>query len=150
TALIWDVRHLASPAPLKAALTEQEAGELWKVLAAADARSAFEAIQKLGAAPEQACKMLARSMKPAGQGEKARNTQLIADLDSNQLPVGQKATQALERLGEAAEVPLQEALKDKPGLEVRKRVERILDKLTTGKPPSAAIVQALRGMEVLE
>lgn len=150
TALVWDLRHLTRPVPEKTALTEQDARDLWKDLADPSARKAFEAIQKLSAAPEQANPLLAQTIKAAEPVEKDRIAQMITDLDSNQFQLRQKATQDLERLAELAEPALQDTLKSKPSLEVRKRIERILDKLVTGKPPSQQVLQALRGVEVLE
>lgn len=54
---------------------------------------------------------------------------LIADLDSNEFEVRQRAEEELAKQGRVAIQVLEKALGEKPPLEVSKRVERILDQL---------------------
>jgi hypothetical protein len=49
----------------------------------------------------------------------------IADLDSNQFAVREKATQELKKLGESAQPALRHALDNQPKAEARKRLERL-------------------------
>jgi hypothetical protein len=74
---------------------------------------------------------------------------LVADLDSDTFATRVKASKELEALGEAAAGALRRALKDKPSLEVHKRIEALLKRL---RPPVTAgeTLRALRAVAVLE
>jgi hypothetical protein len=77
--------------------------------------------------------------------------QLLADLDSDQFAVRQKASQELELLGDRAEGPLRGVLDSNPSLELRKRVETLLDKLKSPHPFwSGERLRLWRAMQVLE
>lgn len=58
----------------------------------------------------------------------ARINQLVEQLNSDQFPVREKATQELEQIGPPAEGVLQKVLENKPALETKRRVEQLLDK----------------------
>ena len=60
------------------------------------------------------------------------------------------AADALERLGEDAESSLRRALADKPSLESRRRVERLLERLVIAPVNDPARLRELRAVEVLE
>src|SRR5262249_56199696 len=72
--------------------------------------------------------------------------QMVADLDAEDFAAREKAVEELEKLGEPAELALRKALKDRPSIEVKRRIEQLLEKLRL--PPER--LQALRGLEVLE
>jgi hypothetical protein len=92
---------------------------------------------------------LKKQLRATDGVEVARLAQLVADLDSNAFTVRQRATRELQRLGELAEPALRQALEKQPALEVRQRVERLLDRLDTGPLPPEQL-RALRAIEVLE
>src|SRR5262249_25187500 len=73
----------------------------------------------------------------------------IADLDSEQYEVREKATLRLLKLGRVAEAAVRKALEDPPSLEVRRRLERILVPLDDPLP-SGDVLRALRAVAVLE
>src|SRR5262249_19031912 len=75
---------------------------------------------------------------------------LIADLDANQFAVRQKATEALEKIGRPAAAALRATLAGQPSLEVRRRVERLLDKLGGPAVPSPDEMRIQRAVEALE
>jgi HEAT repeat protein len=58
-----------------------------------------------------------------------RIARLIADLDSNDFATRQQATEELQRLAEESLPALEKALGAKPSLEVRQRIESILEKM---------------------
>jgi hypothetical protein len=139
TILIWDV--FAAPAAAPADLAP-----LWDDLGR-EAPIAFSAIGKLLAANDRAVAQIARHLRPAPALDNKRIAALIADLDSDQFAVREKAVAELAKLGEAADTALQNTLKGSPTLEVRRRAEALSAKIAQ---PSGDRVQALRAMEVLE
>jgi hypothetical protein len=74
---------------------------------------------------------------------------LIADLDSKNFAARQKATAALEKLGELVVLPLRAALEKRPALEAAQRIEKILD-LVAGQPLPPEKLPDLRAVEALE
>jgi RNA polymerase sigma factor (sigma-70 family) len=149
TALLWDVYGpLRRQRSRTANLTTQELESLWTDLAATDAVKAYEALCVLVQAPDQALPFLKQRVRPVRGGDAERVAGLIRDLDSPRFTVRQEATRALEKLGEAAEPALRKVPGERSSLEVRQRVERILDKL---KPASSPVqCRNLRALEVLE
>src|SRR5262249_22632415 len=74
---------------------------------------------------------------------------LLADLESDQFPVRNRASRELEALAELAEPELRAALAGKPSLELRGRLQKLLETLEQ-RTPSGAQLHALRALEVLE
>jgi hypothetical protein len=72
---------------------------------------------------------------------------LLADLESDDFAVREKAAEELEKLGAAAEPALRKALKGQLSAESQRQTERLLEKLAD-LPPER--LQALRALEVLE
>src|SRR5262249_54350371 len=72
---------------------------------------------------------------------------LIADLDHKVFEQRQKASDELEKLGEAVEPALKKALDGKPALEVRQRIDSLLEKI---KGSQAERRQETRAVDVLE
>jgi hypothetical protein len=74
---------------------------------------------------------------------------MLGQLDSKRFAVREKATQQLEQLGERASPALRKALAAGPALEVRQRIEQLLEKLS--KPvASTDLLRGLRAIEILE
>jgi hypothetical protein len=150
TALTWDLTHLTrSQAAPAAELPARAVDALWTDLAGKDATQAFDAIRKLSASPDQAVALLKDRLRPATPADPKRLSRLVADLDSERFAVRRQAQSELEELGELAESALRKALVGDPSLEVRHRVERLLDNLT-GQVPPAGRLRELRGVELLE
>jgi hypothetical protein len=78
-----------------------------------------------------------------------RLRRLIADLDSDTFAVRDKATKELAKIGEGAAPALRAALKDKPSLETRKRLEELIQRIER-KTLSAYELRILRAIDVLE
>jgi hypothetical protein len=108
----------------KAELTPADLASLWNALAA-DARRADEAVRRLAAAPKQSVPFLQARLHPVAVLEPKRIDRLLADLDSEQFEVREKATQELQQLGERVEERLKQVLKERPALEVRRRIEEL-------------------------
>jgi WD40 repeat protein len=151
TALVWDLTGVAGRKP--AALAAADLDRLWADLADADASRAYRAVQALAAAPAHAGPFLKGHLRPAGPPiTAARLAQLVEDLDSKRFVVRARADAELEQLGEPAEPVLQKALAGKVSLEKRRRLERLLAKLS--RPWERVLpleqLRLLRAVEALE
>jgi hypothetical protein len=149
TALVWDLGQLQSveltrETPLAAADVEA----LWADLAKPDPAVAFAATRKLLTDRAQAVEMLRSRLKPVPKADEAQVDRLVADLGAG-LAARRKAAEALERLGELGVPHLRKALDGSPSLDLRQRVERLLEKATVQKPQGDAL-RELRAVEVLE
>jgi RNA polymerase sigma factor (sigma-70 family) len=131
TVLVWD---LAPPGwerePLERA---------WEDLGDADPARAYRAVWRLAAAGDAAVALLGKHVRPAPAKDAGRIRRLIADLDSDQFDAREAASQALARLGPAAEPALRRTLAEGPSPEVRSRVLALLVKLgrRAGQPSTA-------------
>jgi hypothetical protein len=123
---------------------------LWSDLIGTDATRAYRAVWQLAAAPERALPVLRDNVRPARPPvDPAVIDRLIADLDSNSFSVRQKASEELEQLGRQTEPALRKVLGSRQSLELTKRVERLLNRLSErGLAPEA--VRITRAVEALE
>jgi RNA polymerase sigma factor (sigma-70 family) len=149
TVLVWDASGLPAGART-GRLSAEQVQALWANLASNDASKAFESIGLLTASPEQAIPLLKSKLRPAPTATDRQDVaRLIADLDSAKFAAREKAMEQLRQLGERAEPALTEYLKNKPGLEVRKRIEDLLERVR-----SLSIfperLRELRAIEALE
>jgi len=125
---------IEADAPRQPPATEKEIAALWADLAATDATTAMHAYNHLLAAPAQTVPFLVKTVKlqPAdpGAAEGQRLAALVADLASEEFATRERASRDLAKAGEAAEGALYDALATKPPLEVRKRVDSLLDRIS--------------------
>jgi RNA polymerase sigma factor (sigma-70 family) len=151
TILIWDTAGVASKT--KPAAVERTAAELetlWAGLKDEDSGKTHQAMIGWQASPAQAPAWFAAHLQATAPVPAKRLQQLLADLESDQFAVREKAAQALTELGELAEPELRKLLDSKPALETRQRVEKVLEKTATPQALSADALRALRAVEVLE
>jgi hypothetical protein len=128
TILLWDVTGRQQDGKLRpAVLTPRRLDTCWTALANEDAAKAYDAVWKLVAAPEQAAPFLGKHLTPALRADEKLVARLIADLDSDDFAVRQKATGDLIKLADAIIPALRGALQGKPSLEKRRRVQQLLD-----------------------
>jgi hypothetical protein len=151
TVLLWDLTGKQSLGKLANTLTAQDRASLWSELESSDARTGHQALIRLVAAPADAVTIVARELKPVPHQpitDREIDT-LIADLDADPFETREKASRALELVGKRAEAALRKALANKPSPEKRRRLQELLDALN-GTTPSAALIRALRSVELLE
>jgi WD40 repeat protein len=149
TVLLWDLTGNSSGAyPKKLAAKELE--ELWSALAL-DTPRAYQAGQRLTAAPADSVPLLQKQLRPvAGKTIDPKQVEkLIAQLDDGSFAVRDRANRDLQQLGKAAQAALLRALKGNPTPEVRRRVELLLSKLEETAVP-ADLLRPLRALEILE
>jgi RNA polymerase sigma factor (sigma-70 family) len=151
TALVWDLTGRRMHAGPVKPPTRAELDAAWASLAGDDAPKAYAAIRTLTAAPEQALPYLAERLRAAAAADPELLARLIADLDSDQAAVRDKATAELEKLGETAVAAVHKALAGKPSAEARRRLEAIQAKLSEEpRELSGDLLRTVRVLEALE
>src|SRR5262249_2615513 len=87
---------------------------------------------------------------PAGPvADPARIARLIADLDDDDFEVRERANELLRQMNALAEPAMRKALEKTASAEVRRRLERLLERLE-GAPVPAEDLLGVRGVGVLE
>jgi hypothetical protein len=122
----------------------------WADLTSTDPIQALAALRALAGQPESAVHLLKNRLKPV-RADRARIDRWIADLDSPHFAARIRASEELELVVDLAAPQLRKALENQPSLELRRRLERVLEVL----PPEgdAALphrVQAARAIALLE
>jgi hypothetical protein len=145
--LIWELfakRGEARP------LTAEQLRRLWKDLEREDAARAYAALRRLIESPASVAFLRDRLLSlpslrtPAGR--------LIGDLDSRRFAVRERAARELEKLGRLGEPALRRALARQPSLEVRRRVETIVETINKqeSRTVPAPLLGPFRALEALE
>jgi RNA polymerase sigma factor (sigma-70 family) len=153
--LVWDVTGgITAEQKGVAHLTEQELGRLWDELGdTKDAARAYQAMSRLLRDPAATMRLFREQLHPVPAAEMTQVRQWIADLDSPEFAVREKAMRELERRVEAVEGALRKVLEGRTSLEVRQRVKLLLDKRDlTGmdKRELTILLRSLRAVEILE
>lgn len=130
-------------------LDPAEVEGLWRELAGEEFPNAYQALGTLAADPKRTVSFLKEHLKPVTPADARQVERLIADLDSDQFAVRQRASQELDQLGDLAESYLRKALEGKPTLEVRRRADDLLRKIEE-QPPSGEVARVLRALSLLE
>jgi WD40 repeat protein len=151
TLLTWDVtdRKPGDRSPA-ARLGPQKLEALWDTLAGADGPPAYDALWTLVGAPAESGPFLTRQLQWFVGADAERIARLIADLDDDRYAVREQATADLERVVKVAEPALRKALDNRPSLEVRRRIEKILERLQRGLTWPQERLRLLRTVEILE
>ncbi|MGH7226177.1 MAG: WD40 repeat domain-containing protein, partial [Gemmataceae bacterium] len=121
-------------------------------LTSTDAAAAQRTIRTLVAGSEDSIPFIRKHLRPTISPVDVRAiAHFVADLDSDQFATREKATEQLEKLGELAEPALRDALRGKPPLETRQRIDRLLENLAAQRDnPSPERLRMLRVLEALE
>lgn len=127
-------------------LSRKELDALWTELGQSDSCRGYQATCKLVARPEQAVALFKQHCKPAIAADAANVARLVRNLDNVQFDVRDKAAKELARLGEQAEPTLRQVLKKPCSLEVRRRLERLLDQVEQG-PTTLSLRRAMAVLE---
>jgi RNA polymerase sigma factor (sigma-70 family) len=150
TVLIWDLPLALGCAGTRTVGSgEKEVTAWWADLAGADAARAQAAIWRLARSPGASVPFLRRHLKPVAEAEVKEIRRLVTDLDAGAFAVRERAFRQLKALGPAAEAALREALEKKVSLEMRRRVEQLLDGLRN-RPMAGEPLRTVRALAVLE
>jgi hypothetical protein len=102
----------------------------WEALLGNDAATAYKAIWAMVADPARSVPFLGKRLQPVPHPEAGRIEKLLAGLDSKRFGDREKAMLQLEKMGAMAKAALEKALTAGPSLEKRRRLEKLLDKLS--------------------
>jgi RNA polymerase sigma factor (sigma-70 family) len=138
----WDVRP-----PRDAA--RGTLAEAWEALANSDAKKGFQAQGRFLAEPDKAVEWMATQLTPVERPAPARVRAWIADLDSDDFAVRERATAELKEHGAVAAAALREVVAKAPSAEARRRAAGLLREVESGALPPRQL-RALRAVEVLE
>ncbi len=130
-------------------LKAEEVEKLWAELAESNGAVRASQAGRALAAAKQTVPFLKGQLRSVPTADPKTTARWITDLDSAEFEVRERATKELEKLGESATTALQRALDDKPPLEVRQRVEALLNELQQ-VPVSPEQRQRLRAVRILE
>jgi WD40 repeat protein len=129
TLLIWDRAVIGQARqPWKAAFPTRQPEDWLADLTADDAVKAYKALWTMASMPDPSVALLTKRLRPVPQPDERKIKQWIAELDSPRFEVREKAAAELEKLTELAGPALEEALANRPALEVRQRLEQLLEK----------------------
>jgi len=149
TILLWDITGRSEEGPRKpATLMTSQLESLWSDLVSDDAVKAYRNMWQICSYAKQALPLFKNKMRLLVPADRQRVTTLLGELNHDQVPVREKATQMLEKLGILVEPALQGALQKQPGLETRRRLEKLLKKLED--VPTGDSLHAYRLVEALE
>jgi WD40 repeat protein len=142
TVLAWDIRppRVAVSVPLEKA---------WNNLAAKDAGVSFKSEGRFLAAPAEAVKFFGKKITPVAALDPKRIQRLLADLGSDQFAIRDAASKVLRGLDEQATPYLEKTLKSAEPLEVRLRVQKILEQ-KQGAAITSEQLRQIRAVMVLE
>jgi WD40 repeat protein len=143
TILLWDLTgqpQLGNRKP--APLSVDQLDDLWSDLAG-EASKADKAIWALVFSPQQSLPFLKKRLQPVAPADALVIAKYVGLLDDTNFAVRQKAAKALDDLGEAAEPALRKTLDGKITLEVRQRIEQILEKRNRDALRNLRTIEAL-------
>jgi RNA polymerase sigma factor (sigma-70 family) len=149
TVLIWDVAGVSRrPAP-RVKLGPADLESLWADLSGPDAVRTYRAMHALAAEPHQAVPLVKERVSPAPAVDPRVLAGYLADLNSDEFRVREKAEAELAKLGDRAEAALRSALQKGMSLEAQHRLRRLLEQWD-GPVTDPGRRRELRAVEVLE
>ncbi len=142
--LVWELDALGGQNRTKPPqLSQQEVENCWQELGAQDGAVAFRAQRRLWQCPQIASALVKSRIRP---DVPMPLEPLIAALDDPSFQVRDRATKELEKLGGLAGTSIRAALAKSPTLEVRRRLEAILEHI----PINEHDLRQARAVQLLE
>jgi hypothetical protein len=124
---IWPVKDFFKGA--EHALDKNDAATYWPHLAEIDPGKAYRALVQLEQRPKETLALFRKHLAAVPRANEKEIQQHLRDLASSNFAVRQQANTALEKAGEQAAHLIQEASKSPPNLEVKRRLEALLERL---------------------
>jgi RNA polymerase sigma factor (sigma-70 family) len=144
TILLWELALAHAPVE---PLGVKEVESLWGDLRSPSAATAWRAVWRLSDSPKDALAILSQQLKVVQPISAMVTDPLLTKLESDSFRLRETAAKRLKELGVLAEPALQQRLVSSSSLEMRRRIETLLNALT--EPLSQEILQQLRGVRVL-
>jgi RNA polymerase sigma factor (sigma-70 family) len=145
TVLVWDLTGFARDGKVtRPELTQRQLEEAWESLSQPDAERAYRAVWSLALSRGGVSFIMSR-MPPVKPVSPEKVAALLKALDSRRFSERQEAMEELKRLGDFVLGDLERTLEQKPTLEVRKRIEVVLEHIR-----SRERLRTLRAVEALE
>jgi WD40 repeat protein len=149
SALVWDATR---PRTRNASLRQQsealDVGTHFKRLAGEDAERAYASMWALLSDPEKTVSFLGDQNNLFARTDARAIQQWVEDLDSDEFAKRERASQELGLRLDEVESRLKKALQGRPSLELRRRINQLLEERGTG--PTGRELQRLRVVEILE
>jgi RNA polymerase sigma factor (sigma-70 family) len=146
---LWDVAAVTRRALPGGALSPAQQEALWQELGNDDPSKAYPAVVALAAAPRQAVHLLGRNLQPVPLADAGLMKKTMADLESDDFAIRQKASAVLEKLGESALAAMRDELARNPSPEAARRLKALLNRADNTEL-SGALLRAVRAVAVLE
>lgn len=150
--VLWATLSATGMADAEPAPTAVQLDAIWADFILLDddgTKKAHEGVKALIRVPQVALPFLKQRVKPAPHPDGKRIQLLIADLDSPNFRTRDAATRELEKLGPHAVPALEKKLTEKLGLEMRRRLEQLLERAeATVLTPQE--LRTVRAIEVLQ
>jgi len=145
---IWDVygKHAAKPQPPEK-WSDDDEKRLLETITGDDAVAAFQTIRRLIRNPGPAVSLLAKRITPAAPIDAKRVARSIAALDSDDFAERDRAYAELEKNADGIQGAVETALKNKPALETKRRLESLLVKAENATPEYLRQTRALEALE---
>jgi WD40 repeat protein len=125
--MIWRVDHFFTRTDVPEVNATLD--ELWTRLEDPDARQAFQAIAQLAVTPQETLAFLGKHLRPVPRIDDKMIAPHIHKLGSENFAIRQRANAALEKFGVQGVHLMREAVKNPPSLEMKRRLELLLEKL---------------------
>ncbi len=139
--------HSLTPRGEPLAMTNRD--RLWEQLALHDAAESGRAALALLSSPRDGVELLGSRLRPVPKLDEKQVREQIDGLDALRFSVRTQASNRLETLGLSVAPALRRTLKERPTLEVRRRIERLLEAMED-LPLSPEELRADRAIELLE
>jgi WD40 repeat protein len=147
--LVWDVSANAGKYARRSdSLSPEKLEQLWSDLASRDGARAVRAVWELADAPGPAVSFLGKRLHPL-KVEPSSIEQWIKDLQNVRYATRARAQHELAKLDEAARPWLEKHLENGPSVEMRRRLELLVQPLD-GPLPGAEKMRLLRSVDVLQ
>ena len=144
TVLLW---NLAASTGAQLSPAEGEMDKLWAALLE---KEAFDAVRRMVAAQERTVAFLQSHLQFPKMND-AEIAKRLLELDHDDFPVREQASQALAAMGPLVAPALRKALAESPSAEVRERAKALLDAFEDpSRELPAELLRGFRAIQVLE
>jgi RNA polymerase sigma factor (sigma-70 family) len=144
TVVLWDLVVPPAGEP-----GEKQFAAWWEALKGGDAHRGYGAVWRFVDSSDAAVGFLRERVKPATDAQVRTIGQHIADLDNASFAVRDKASQSLKELGAVAAVALHRAHEKNPSLEVRRRIDQLMQDMRD-RPATGEALRLGRALAALE